>query len=114
VNLHSFFMLANSACGTKTGIFPSLYDGMTCANGGVQITSADQIWKLVGNLTRIVMFSAGSLAVIFIIVGGIWYVTSMGDPSRLKRAKEIINASVVGLLIAGLAYTAVTVIANGF
>jgi glucose uptake protein GlcU len=109
-----FFKLAANACGTQTGFLPSLYDNLPCKDGGVQITSADQIWVLVANLAKILTAMAGALAVIFIIVGGIWYVTSAGDPARLKRAKEIINQSIIGLIITAVAYTVVVFVANAF
>jgi hypothetical protein len=42
-----------------------------------------------------------------IIVGGIRYVTSAGDSSKVKAAKDTIMYSVVGLAIAILAYAIV-------
>lgn len=103
------FKLAVDHCGTKTGFLPGIYDGLC---GG--ITSADQIWKLVANIVRILMSLGGALAVVFIIVGGIFYITSIGDPARIKRAKEIITQAVVGLVVIGVAYTVVTYIANKY
>ena len=110
-----FFKLAvGNACGTKTGIFPSIYDGLTCENNSIKINGVYDIITVIGNIISILIYFAGALAVIFIIVGGIYFVTAMGDPARLKRAKEIITQAITGLIIVLVAYGAVTFIASKF
>lgn len=46
-----------------------------------------------------VYFAAGIIAVIVIIISGFFYVLSNGDASKIKRAKDGILYSVVGLVI---------------
>lgn len=48
-------------------------------------------------------FVIGIIAVIMIIIGGIRYVTSGGDPTSTKGAKDTIIYALVGLVIAALA-----------
>jgi uncharacterized membrane protein len=93
---------------------PSLYQGICDSSGNCTIKSAQDILIVVGNAIRIATAFAGALSVIFIIVGGIFYTISAGNPSNIKRAKDIITNAVVGLIIAGLAYTIVTFIAGRF
>ena len=45
----------------------------------------------------------GIIAVIFIIVGGITYMTSSGDPGKVKKAKDTILYAAIGLIICVLA-----------
>ena len=112
--LHHLFMLArDSTCGTSNGILPGLYDGL-CSGGDVQITSIWDILIIVGNVVRILIAASGALAVIFIIIGGIYYITSAGDPAKIKRAKEIITQAAIGLVIVAVAYGVVTSIASAF
>jgi hypothetical protein len=59
------------------------------------------------NVANILLFVLGAIAVIMIIFGGIRYVTSAGDSSRVKAAKDTILYSVVGLVVAILAYAIV-------
>ncbi len=40
-----------------------------------------------------------AISMIFIIVGGVFYITSSGDEERMKMAKKAITASMVGLAI---------------
>lgn len=46
------------------------------------------------------MYVIGGVSVIFIILGGLRYVTSAGDPSSIKSAKDTILYAIVGLVVA--------------
>lgn len=65
--------------------------------GGVCFNS---IIVLIGNFIRLGLFAAGLLAVIFIIIGGLQYVTSSGNPQGTAKAKNTITYAIIGLLIA--------------
>jgi len=49
----------------------------------------------------------GFVAVAFIIIGGVQYMTSQGDPGKITRAKNTIMYSVIGLIISLLAFAIV-------
>jgi hypothetical protein len=107
--------IASNACGTHTGVAPSLYDGLNCDSAGnFKITNVASLLIILGNVARILIWLAGALAVIFIIVGAIFYITSAGDPGRIKRAKDILVNAGVGLMLTVTAYAVVTFIAKGF
>lgn len=59
------------------------------------------------DIINIMLYVLGAIAVIMIVVGGIRYTTSTGDSSRIKAAKDTIMYSVVGLIVALLAYSIV-------
>ena len=42
----------------------------------------------------------GLVAVVVIIIGGIQYMTSTGDPGKVKKAKDTILYGIIGLIIA--------------
>ena len=46
---------------------------------------------------------AGIVSAIFVVYGGISYTTSAGDPSKLKKAKDMILYSLIGLAVVALA-----------
>ena len=46
---------------------------------------------------------AGIVSTIFVVYGGISYTTSTGDPSKLKKAKDMILYACIGLVICALA-----------
>lgn len=46
---------------------------------------------------------SGVIAVIIIIIAGLRYITSGGDPAKAKSAKDAIVAAIIGLVIIALA-----------
>ena len=50
-------------------------------------------------LLTLVFTVAGSIAVILVIIGGIKYITSQGDPQSVSKAKQTIIYALVGLII---------------
>jgi hypothetical protein len=111
----NFYMAVGNACGTKTGIFPSLYDGLPCTGGNTpSITSLQDIGKIIANVVRILITASGALAVVFLLVAAIYFITSTGDPARVKRAREIIIQTVTGLVVIITAYAFVTFVSGNF
>ncbi|MFO0702456.1 MAG: pilin [Candidatus Andersenbacteria bacterium] len=53
---------------------------------------------------------AGGLAVLFIIVGGIYYITAQGDHERLEKAKKTIKNAIIGAVFILLALVIVTTV----
>ena len=91
---------------------PGLYDHL-CSGTDVSIGALNDSLVLIANVIRIILWFAGALSIIFIIVGGIFYVISAGDPGRLKRARDILTNVITGLVVILLGYAIVTFIANG-
>lgn len=65
---------------------------------------------LLPNILNIVYFSAGIVAVIALIIAGFLYVTSTGDASKAKTAKNAILYAVIGLITVLVAFTITTFI----
>ncbi len=62
---------------------------------------------LIRNVVNILLFIIGAVAVIMIVIGGIKYTTSNGDQGSVKSAKDTILYSVVGIIVAFMAYAIV-------
>lgn len=71
--------------------------GGDCAEGGAGLTN---VIKLVIQVLSIIV---GVASVIMIVVGGLKYVTSGGDSSKVASAKSTIIYAIVGLIITALA-----------
>ena len=54
----------------------------------------------------------GFLAIGMIIYGGFMLLTAQGDPSRIKRGKDVVLYSVIGLILVMLAYAIVNFVMN--
>jgi cytochrome bd-type quinol oxidase subunit 2 len=51
------------------------------------------------DLFNTLLLVAGTLAVIFIIIGGLNYITSEGDPEKTGNAKSTLQYAVIGLVV---------------
>ena len=70
-------------------------------------------WQVVAN--RIIQFFlifAGVMAVIGIIVGGYWYITSAGNPDQTAKAKSTLFGSIIGLAIILSAWAIISFVIN--
>ena len=77
------------------------------------VTRGDTITnnRVVNTLTRIIsvmMFGVGVASVIAIIVGGILYAISAGDPQKALKARNTIIYALVGLAVAVLSQLIIT------
>ena len=65
------------------------------------------VGSIINSVTNILFWLVGVASVIALIVGGLQYITSAGDPGRTKTAKDTIMYAVIGLVVAILAYAIV-------
>lgn len=70
-------------------------------------SSADDLPSKVKKIINIMLFIVGILAVIMIIYSGILYVIAHGSQDKIKTAKTSLIYSIVGLIVAILAYAIV-------
>lgn len=67
-------------------------------------TNPNLIGGILGQVISILLFFAGTIAVIMIIVGGLRYITSDGDAGKASQAKNTIIYAIVGLVVAIMSY----------
>lgn len=72
--------------------------------------SVDAVWGWVYTIINWVLIAVGIICVVFIIIGGIRYATSGGDPDKVKSAKNTILYALIGLVIAILANVIVQIV----
>jgi hypothetical protein len=65
-------------------------------------------------ISSILLFVIGAVAVIMLIIGGLRYVVSGGDASKVQDAKNTILYALVGIVVAILAYAAVNFVIGSF
>lgn len=89
---------------------------VTLAVGSKVTEVGDQENNLQDSVTTIINAVIGVLglvAVIVIIIGGVNYMTSSGDASKVKKAKDTILYGVIGLVICVLAFAIVNFVIAG-
>jgi len=83
-------------------------DSTVCKNSG------DDVGALIQTVVNILLYVLGAIAVIMIVVGGIRYTTSNGEAAQIKSAKDTILYSVIGLVVAMLAWAIVNFVVGMF
>lgn len=56
------------------------------------------IWPLFNNVVNASIILSGVVALYFIIMGGIKYITSRGDPEAIEGARKTITFALIGLV----------------
>lgn len=74
----------------------------SCVDGGTMIK----------NMINWVIGISGAVAIIFVFIGGIGYLTSSGDAPKLQKAKNTIVYALIGLAIVALAEVIVSVVSG--
>lgn len=80
-------------------------DGVGCEAG--KPATGSGVFAIIKNVIQVMLTIGGIIAVIMIIVGGIQYVTSNGEQSHVKSAKDTILYAIVGLVVTIVAYSVV-------
>jgi hypothetical protein len=83
-------------------IVKALSDTNINVNGNSYSTNLPSVNSSGSELTTVLNIAIGIIAtisVLFVVIGGLRYVISDGDPQKAKRAKDTIIYAVVGLLI---------------
>lgn len=84
------------------------------------LTTPDSVPKValnsttLGNIFGGVLMVAGALCVLFIIIGAINYIISLGDASKIKKAKDTILYAGVGLVVVGLSFVIIQFVVGIF
>ena len=77
-------------------------DWRTCSSNGVATISCIPI--IILNFIYWGILLSGSIAVIVIIIGGIRFLVSGGDPKKLDQARKTIAFAVLGLVLVMLSF----------
>ncbi len=75
----------------------------------IQITD---IGQLISALVGTVLIIAALLAFLYLILGGIKWITSGGDKAGMEEARNKITHAIVGLIIVGAAWSIMTLVQN--
>ncbi|MNT23703.1 hypothetical protein D3C72_1591340 [compost metagenome] len=74
----------------------------------------ETVGNIITPIINTLLFILGAISVIMIIVAGIRYTTSGGDASSVTAAKNTLMYSIVGLVVAILAYAIVNFVLKAF
>ena len=76
-----------------------------CASASTLVSNPDGCKG--STVINAIVFIVGMIAVVMIILGGVNYATSQGDPGKVKKGKDTILYGIIGLVISILAFAIV-------
>ncbi len=99
----------NKSCPASGEYESGILKGVKCNE---PITQLDQILVIIKNaVTGFLLPIVGTLFVIMFIVGGLQYVTSLGNDEKMKAGKKTLTSALIGILIVSLSYVIVKIFA---
>ena len=72
-----------------------------------EVCEGNDLNSIITIIINTLIFGIGIVAVIMIIMGGINYATSQGDPAKVKKGKDTILYGIIGLVVSLLAFAIV-------
>jgi hypothetical protein len=96
------------------GLLPGLAQAETCGSTEVgtkglgalcgQSNGGSDIYLLIQGIANWILGLIAAAAVLVIVISGIQYIVSQGDPGQVKSAKERLTNAVVGLIVLALMF----------
>ena len=111
----SFFLTASSilAQGAGGGTGSSDSGGSGAIKTAIKPTLgfAQDFGKLINNILSIIMVVALLLVLLYLVLGGIEWITSGGDKGKTESARNKITAAIIGIIILAASYALVSLVA---
>lgn len=116
---NSLSIFGQTACGGGSFIgLPKWYKYLGSQGTGgdcvPRLNSISDIWLIVLAVVEILIRIAAIGALIFIIYGGIRYITARGNPEKIDSARKAIQDALIGLVIAIAAVAMVNFLGSRF
>lgn len=104
--------LSHAQSGPDLGL-PQVRTGTNLPDWNIrQGSGADSVVLIITQVIKILLLLAGSVAILFIIIGGYQYIFSAGNETTSKKGKQTVVNALIGIVIIVLSYVLVTVVAN--
>ena len=90
----------------------SVCNGISAVGGNCAASNGTSIDSTLAFVLNLLSAIAGFIGVIFVIIGGVKYVTSGGNSEKTNSAKDTILYAIIGLVVAALAQVIVKFVLN--
>jgi hypothetical protein len=98
--------------GCPTGLSPKNGLCLPPSPYSTGIASQQTLTGVLLQVTEFLLDFAGVVAVIILVIGGFWYITSAGNEEQAEKGKKAIINAIIGLVVVILAYAIVTIISG--
>lgn len=110
ITLFSFYLILGSilflmvTLNTQSVFAISITDSLENAANTAGLKGETDIQKIVSRIIDVVLGLLGLIFLILILVGGFQWMTSAGEPEKIKKARGLLTNAVIGLLIISAFY----------
>ena len=67
----------------------------------------NDVSTLIGNIIKMALSTFGALALLMFIIGGLTWMTSMGDAAKIKKGRDTVVWAALGIVLAFCSYAMV-------
>ncbi|GAC1369606.1 MAG: hypothetical protein NVSMB39_1590 [Candidatus Saccharimonadales bacterium] len=99
---------AMAACTNPDPATGTIQDGANCAQPNGTSGNLFATGGIFQTIANVLIFLVGAIAVIYLIIGGLRYVTSGGDAKAVSAAKDTILYAVIGIVVAVISFALVS------
>lgn len=92
----------------------TLQNGLCVPQGGPTggFANSKTLMGLLTEILKYLLYLAGAIAVLFIVIGGFQYITSAGNEEQAEKGKNTLVNAIIGLVVIIMSYAIIQVIAN--
>ena len=108
-----------SSSNSGTSLVPQCVGDTTLSNGicvpnnhFTGLAGASDLMGLIAIVIQTMLLLAGVIAVVFVIVGGFWYMTASGNDEQAEKGRSTLLNAIIGVVVVLMAYALVTIITN--
>ena len=80
--------------------------------GGLAGSAQGGVIPFIANIIDILLIVSGAIAVLFVVIGGFWYMTAQGNEEQAKKGRKTVVNAIIGIIIIILAYVIVNVVVD--
>lgn len=104
--------LAFAAGGAVQGGLNQIQGPFGGVGGLAQATQNLTLTQLIVRIINIMLLLAGVVAVLFMVIGGYFYMTAAGNQEQVEKGKNTAVNAIIGLIIIILSFVIINVIVN--
>ena len=117
--IESIIRFAGPSCPSNGFLnFPTWYKYLPSVDGSdpcaAKISGLSDVWLIVAAVIEILLRIAAIAAIVFVVWGGVQFITSQGQPEKTAQARKTIINALGGLVLAVSAAALITFIAGRF
>jgi hypothetical protein len=106
------FLLHAAVVTLTWGVVVALYTSPVWAQGPAEPPEPNSLEQVVDNLRWWIMGIIAAVATLFLVIGGLRYITAGGDPSQIEQAKGNLKSAMLGYGLAVLAPVLMTILSS--